>query len=64
MKDMVELFIKHTDNRFDRMEKKTDERFDRVESKVDGLEKFKWKIVGGALVIFFIAECAARLIGN
>jgi hypothetical protein len=49
--DLVDYFIKHTD-----------QRLLRIENKVDQLLKFKWQIIGGAAVISFVVTICVQAI--
>jgi hypothetical protein len=49
--DLVDYFIKHTD-----------QRLLRIETKVDQLLKFKWQIIGGAAVVSFIVTACIQAI--
>lgn len=51
-KDLVEYFIKQTDNRFMLLEK-----------KIDILISFRWKIVGGAIGLSIMFSTLIQLIG-
>ncbi len=44
---LLEYFIKHTDKKFDELH----QRIGNIDSKVDVLLAFKWKIIGGSIVL-------------
>lgn len=49
-KDLLDYFIK-----------RTDERFDQLEEKIDTLIKFKWQIIGGAAIVSLMVTFAMQV---
>lgn len=49
--DLVKYFIKHTD-----------ERFNKIEKKIDSITSFKWKAVGAAGVMGFIMSFSFEIL--
>ena len=50
-KDLVDYFIKETNKKFEKLEK-----------KVDSLLQFKWQIIGGSVVISVLVTIAIQII--
>jgi len=43
--------------------KRSDERFDKIESKIDKLGNFKWKIIGFSICTVFLFSLIGMLLG-
>lgn len=52
-KDLLEYFIKTTDA-----------RFDKIDKKLDDLNSWKFKIIGGSIAISFIITIFIKMIFN
>ena len=57
MKDVLDYYIKHTDAKFDDLDK----RLDTMEKMIGELNKFKWKITGVASVVIFVIELMMKV---
>lgn len=56
-KELIDYFIAQTNDRFD----KIDEEFERVDGKLEELLSFKWKIIGGSVILSVFATVIVTL---
>lgn len=54
--------LKYIVGRMDQMENKFDAKLEKMESKIDTLLQFKWKIVGGSVILSLLLTVALRFV--
>lgn len=50
----LEEFQRHSEKNFERMEEAFDIRFTKIEEKLEGLNEFKWRVLGAAVALSVI----------